>query len=385
MNILSALVDIGPNWDLKSYLIYVIIGIIYAILFRQALYFRCIGLLAEHRLLLVAATCWIFIFLGFRSVDVGSDTRTYISWFQSATSLNINWFRALTLQSSIEPVYQIFQFMLRQLGDDALIFTCGEAAFISISLAVFFNRFLSSTEMTLPLVLVSVYFEFSAAIARSAVGMCFILIGFVLSSKGRHLSAIIMSILGMYTHNTLAIFLPMFVMLSACDKLTLMNSKRLIILVALLAVFVNFISTIIYNNIVLQTRYSYYEKFGTSISLLSSWNILLLTIVFASMLSRMKDGLKTFDYSHRIVMLAFIFEIITLPFVLVSGFWRLALYFLPIRCVVWGLVIRDIFSIYTNHHARFFIEYSLFIAFQFYVLFYLSRESYFMGFNYSFL
>lgn len=385
MNILSALVDIGPHWDLPSYFIYVLIGVVYAYLFRQAVFSRNIGLSVEHRLFLVAATCWLFFFIGFRSADVGSDTRTYISWFQNATVLNIDWLSALTFKSSIEPVYYAFQFLLRQLGDSQIIFTCGEAALISVSLTVFFNRFLSSTEMTLPLVLVSVYFEFSAAIARSAVGMCFILIGLVLSSKGKHLPAIIMSILGMYTHNTLAIFFPMFVMLPICTKFTLMNPRQLVVMVVVLTVIVNCISTIVYEKIILQTRYSYYENSGTSISLLSSWNILLLVFHFVAMLSKMKDGVRTLDYSSRIVILAFIFEIITLPFVFVSGFWRLALYFLPIRCVVWGVVIRDKLFRCKNHHIRFLIVYSFFLAFQFYVLFYLSRESYFAGFSYSFL
>lgn len=380
LNILSALIDIGPHWDLTTYLLYVFIGIVYGILFRESVQLKRRGY-NEYRLVLFAAAGWLFLFLGFRSITVGADTDTYVTWFQNATTLDIDWMKALTFQSSVEPVYQIFQFLLRQLGENPLIFTCGEALVISTSLTYFFNHYISSTEMTLPLVLVSVYFEFAASIARSAIGMCLVLVGFVLLAKNRHVLAVAAAIIASYTHNTLAIFLPLFVAIPLFAKLRVYRRGTLFVVSIIAIILVNYISYYMYNTLILQTRYSYYADSGTSISLLSSWNIVLLGIVLGVQLFR--NRLLEISNVDKIMLFAFIYEIITLPFVFISGFWRMSLYLMPIRIVVWGVMIRETCKTINDGRRVFLIQYFMLLMLQFYILFYLSRESYYSGFIYS--
>lgn len=380
LSIFSALIDIGPHWDLATYLLYVFIGIVYGILFRESVQLKRRGN-KEHRLALLAAAGWLFIFLGFRSITVGADTDTYVTWFQNATTLDIDWMKALTFQSSVEPIYQIFQFLLRQLGDNPLIFTCGEALVISISLTYFFSTFITSTEMTLPLVLVSVYFEFAASIARSAIGMCLVLVGFVMLAKNRHVLAVGAAIIATYTHNTLAIFLPLFIAIPLFAKSHVYRRGTLFVVGTIAIILVNFISYYVYNTLINQTRYSYYADSGTSITLLSSWNIVLLGIVLGVQLFR--NRLSEISNVDKIMVFAFIYEIITLPFVFISGFWRMSLYLVPIRTVVWGVMLRETCKAINDGRCVFLIKYFMSIMLQLYILFYLSRESYYAGFIYS--
>lgn len=368
-------------WDVSSFALYVAIGGVYALLVNAGVQSKKGGGLASAPFAF-AAFLWFFFFLAFRDVTVGSDTSAYVDMFMSSKGISIDWANALWFQTYVEPLYLLLESAVRSLSDNYTVFFAVKAVITSGSLTYFFITFNDEGQSCLPVMLMAIYFEFTAAIARSALGMSLLLLALCLEKKNRRVLAVIFAVGACYFHNTLAVMLPLIVILSLKWDTLRFTRRQLIVRVCLVIVLVNVIAYLL-TGVVKDSKYGYYYG-STTITVLSLWNVFALAAILAI---NWKGISKTCSDKpgDRIILLAFIYELACVPLVMVFGLWRMTTYFLPVRCVVWGIILRE----WRQH--PFFGKWYIFIAFVMMLgflaacYFYLGRESLYAGFAYSFV
>lgn len=381
MDFLSQIFETGTYWDAASFALYVAIGGVYALLINASVQPKGRGGLASAPFAF-GAFLWFFFFLTFRDVTVGSDTSAYVHMFMNSKNVNIDWVDALWFKTHIEPLYLLLESAVRALTDNYTIFFAVKAVIISSSLTYFFVTFNDERQSCLPIMLIAIYFEFTAAIARSALGMSLLLLALCLERKNRRVLAVVLAVGACYFHNTLAVMFPLIVVLSFKWDTLRFTKRQLIVRVCFAIVLVNMIAGLL-TGVVKESKYGYYYGL-TTITILSLWNVFALAVILAINWKGISKncGDKPGD---RIMLLAFIYELACVPLVMAFGFWRMTTYFLPVRCVVWGIVLRE----WRQHPFfgkwYFFIAFVMTLGFFAACYFYLGRESLYAGFSYSFV
>lgn len=383
MVILSQIFETGAYWDTYSFILYVSIGIVYALLVNASVKpLQMNKSPAPNPLFALLAFLWFSFFLAFRDASVGSDSYAYVNMFLMSTNVDIDWQNALVFKTYTEPLYLLLESAVRSFTDSYTVFFTVKASIISGSLTYFFLTFFDRRQSCLPIMLAAIYFEFAAAIARSALGMSLFLIALCLVKKEKKVTPIMFAALACYFHNSLVVMMPLFVVLSVRHFALRLTKRQLCAAILLLAVLIN-VSIAPLSGIVQESKYGIYYG-STTITLFSVWNVLILAFALIANWRKVSKACDE-NSSDTVAVLAFLYEVICLPLVIGFGLWRMTTYFLPIRCVVWGIILREWREHSLSSSEYVVVALFMFLAFLAACLFYLGRESAYFGFVYSFV
>lgn len=376
MNIINSIFEFGSHWSTQSYLVYLLIGIVYAACLYFAKQVNNLNKKCSTNFMHVIAILWLTFFIGFRDTSVGADTKAYVNMFLQATSLDIDWAAAVTFRTQIEPFYQFFEYVIRHFTDNITVFFLIYALIVSTSLTLFFKEFGRGEVSVVPIIAISNYIVFSMSIMRSSLAMCLVMAALIAARKKKRVLPVVLSVLAVYTHNTMIVFLPLFVLLSVFKKINNFSAKPLIALTIIGIAAINISGNYILG-IIADTKYSIYEGVNT-INIMSIWNVILLTVF---LMFSIKNIIKIKEC--QIILVAFFYELALSPLLMATGFWRLTDYLIPVRLIIWGILLQNISNNLQSESAKVLLKMIAMVGFILDTLFYLGRSSLYNGFEYS--
>ena len=214
------------------------------------------------------------------------------------------------------------------------------------------------------------------SIMRSSLAMCLVMAALIAARKKKRVLPVVLSVLAVYTHNTMIVFLPLFVLLSVFKKINNFSAKPLIALTIIGIAAINISGNYILG-IIADTKYSIYEGVNT-INIMSIWNVILLTVF---LMFSIKNIIKIKEC--QIILVAFFYELALSPLLMATGFWRLTDYLIPVRLIIWGILLQNISNNLQSESAKVLLKMIAMVGFILDTLFYLGRSSLYNGFEYS--
>lgn len=341
---IEQLIEPGIYWDAKSYLFYLSIGVIFALLARCSVLSKAKSNGSfKINIFDIGMFLLIFCVIAFRSEYVGVDTQSYIRMFNGASLESFDIIQGLTFNASIEPLYVLYECVLKFISDDYRILFFADAAIVAGSLVIYVGSFFDDQSSCIPLILVSNYLLFSLALTRSAIASSFVLIALVFAKNNRCILSIVFSVIACYIHYTFVIILPFFIFIKILEVVYNKGKRSQIIFFCLLTLICTVCITTFFGQIVANTKYFYKET--NSISITSYWYIFLLLFAIAIFHNHVYEKIsKAIDTRYAIPLIFILYEIAILPGLMYTGVYRTERYFMIGRISVWANLVKAIQS-----------------------------------------
>lgn len=373
---LSRLLEQGQYWDTCSYLFYLAVGILFSVLIRSSINLKTRrGSITAVNAFEIGAFLLVFAVLAFRSENVGVDTASYFNMYHEASFGSIDLLRGLTFNATTEPLYVVLESVVKIFSDDFRVFLIFEAAVISACLIVFVRHFFDERTSCIPLILVTNYILFAMMLTRSALATSIIMIALVLSDNKRNGVSLILAVSACYIHYSMAIMLPFFILRPFVNRVLTREKFVQFVLVVIAAVVFSILVLIFSDRILASTKYFYKET--SAISIVSYWYIVL--IALAIIVLHKKSNFWSGTYGS--VVLFVMYEVITLPGLMLAGVYRTERYFMLARMAVWGKLPQLIQS----GHVAVLFKLALLVGCIFYTYVYACNTSEYVGFAFSWM
>ena len=280
----------------------------------------------------------------------GSDMYYYIQRFQSSTSFSFRDLRFFLSRDN--PLFYYLMYVIRFFTDNEKIFFFIVYFIIVLAQYYFFREVYDSKESFAPFFFLMYYFLRSFSIMKFMLGVSILGIAFVKCSKGKKISAIIISLIASLIHSSLIFGTFMLVVYVLFEKMA-EHRKWLVAMVILFYLFLFFFRQYLYI-FFSNTEFNTYVNFETS--LMSHFTTILcgcLTLICYKNLTRI--GVNQF------LLFAVIFDLACIPIQNAIGFFRLHyIFFLP-RLYMWGKLI-DVFKMKIRPRQVEFLSSVAFIA-----------------------
>lgn len=373
---LSRLFEQGQYWDTFSYLFYLAVGILFSALIHCSINFRMRkGISSGINIFEIAAFLLVFSVLAFRSEDVGVDTRSYSEMFSAASFESIDLIEGLSFNSTIEPLFVCFESLVKLFSEDFRALLVAEAAVISSCLMVFVRHFFDEKTSCIPLVLVSNYILFAMALTRSALATSIIMIALVQSDIKKNRLSVVFAILACYIHYSMIVILPFFILRPFVNRILAREKFVQFAFVGIAAALFTILIFLFSDRILASTKYFYKET--NEISVVSYWYVALIALAIIALHKR-SDWRND---AYGTVLLFVMYEIITLPGLMLAGVYRVERYYMLARMAVWG----KLPNLIRSGHAVLLFKLALLAGCIFYTYVYSCNTSEYVGFAFAWM
>lgn len=336
-----------PHFDSFTLVLYVIIGILSAVLIKSANTHKSINLpfyrsgeCIFYTLLIVVFVCFAL----FREVGVGiggGDAIRYIEFFESS----------LSEEGKFEEQEQIFLFynrFIRTISDNYKVFWLFSYTFIAFAYVYFIKNFIPGTLSYIPFLLLVFPYLKSFSSIRSSLAIALLLVGIVfLLHKKRELLGSIIICATFFIHRMSVIyvlFLPFyFVFRKLICKL---NKKQLSLFVVLLMVIGYAVSLVLQKyvlayQLVYSSTDAYYLTQSIGTSIWTRWPMMFQYILlFAAYLLLFQQKRTADSEKIEAVKILCVFDLVLMPASIVLGMWRANEYLYAARLIMWGVLIE---------------------------------------------
>jgi len=324
----------GPWWDWKTFIFYTLISISTIVLLKKGeqkpKYLFYFGNLkySPGNIYYVIAFIILVLFSILRSVEVGTDTITYVNSFRNATDFSFNW-ETMFLLKQKEPLYSLYIFLLRKVSNNYLIYFLVTYSIITYAVIRFVKSCFNKKSHYTVLILFILLFVYHFSAIRSGLSGAFILLSFCYLKDNKILKALLFTVVATLFHYT-AVINILFIFVYKLFSSNILKSRYTIALaIVTILISSNYVISFLQSSL-LGTKYSYYISYqGTLVG--NAFIILLAILVWIYF----KD-LKKQMGSNDVFLYSTLYIASLVPIIVATGAYRVPdIYFWP-RLVVWS-------------------------------------------------
>jgi len=333
-------------WDWMSFVLYILIAfaIVFFTYFAENKGRKCINKECK-RYNAFGSICYVLLFIVltffsvFRDVGVrsygGADAGTYIEFFQNSNSVYFNLLDFVSLRQT-EPLFFLFAYVIRRITDNYIIFFLFYYVIIYYAYIKFISKQFDRKMNIMPLFYMILVYLNSFNTMRTAMAMAMVLLAYNALTDRKEKKVILLLIVAAGFHYTSLIVLIFYIFYKIVSSKLLNKRKWAILFVFICYIFFFFCSSII-SNIISSTKYKIYlDQQNTFIGQLVIIIVGLLSIInFNELKRRMKEC--------SFILWAVIFNFMMIPLTMYFGFFRLNIYFIFPRLLLWTYII-DIYK-----------------------------------------
>jgi len=363
----------APYWDIKSLVVYLLMGLVGAgcIWWAHSRYNRSIRI---YRYKVRAPYILLFfvweIMATFRLVALhigGADSLEYIKFFETRNSGEFHFY-----QDTTEPLFQLITKLIRFVTSDYHVYFFVLYAFMIIVYMVFFENFYVYRMSIIPQILLFFHFLRGLSSLRTNLATSFLLLSIVLYKKDKKWMALIVSGASVFIHRSLLIYsvFIVFIYLYSKKQFPLWKMFAFIIVSAFVGRIGQYL--VLSGSIpFLQGKFLWYASRSVGNSFFDNfWKIAFSQMLLGGVLFILNEWLLK-DISTRddeetnrlkILRTACIFDIIMIPVCYILNIWRGYEFFYVIRLMMWGECIYVIKKHVKNKSVISVVMFILFIS-----------------------
>lgn len=283
-------------------LLFLLIPLIY-VLIKQLKISSYIKINSEELFLLIIFVL-LFIISGIRGMDVGTDTKTYMTMFYEIGTNNIHSF------TSIEPFFYLINLIFYFICSNPHTIIIVMSLITIASFIFYVYKFSTNYLLSIILFLGLGYFFLSFNISRQFLGLSIMLIALYNYQNNNTKLFILFMILAILTHYSMLVWLP-FIIFSKIN----FNKKRLLLLIIILPICIPLFLFLL-DKIIIYTHYSVYLNEHTSRSL--SYYLFLVFKIFCLCLFFYKSDNGFINKKNKVIiytlLMNIVIDILTLNF-----------------------------------------------------------------------
>lgn len=385
-----AILEFGEYWDTPTF--FLLLGISVMVVFfcnaglrqKQRL---SLELFPYHKvtlppLMLVLAGGILFFFYGFRSINVGADTETYVQWFLDLVRFVPEPLENYLLLRVTEPLYTVFTFLCRQLTDNYTVYFCIIGVFLAYSIIRFINDFYGeSSDVSSMLFLLGFVasFRYCWSALRFALSMGWVLLSLCALSKRKYAKAILLTVVSFFFHYTSIVnlvFIFYMIVLEWYEKKRIKPAWMFLVTAAGIAATVVAVSVLA--SLLSDSKYQSYLGIGGNI--LGYWALILSVVVSVAVLVVIRPT----ETPAKITAILCVFNFVLMIAALLSGAYRLTYYYAIARLHIWDYAFTQLKKRVPAHHHPFY-KIAAVLGVVFFLLFNLGRNSSSTNFAYEFV
>ena len=385
-----ALFEFGEYWDTPTFLLLLAIAVVVAFLCRAGVKQKsplAIEVVPDCRVVLPRTGLFfaglvLAFFYGFRSINVGADTETYVQWFLDSVRFVPEPLQNYLLLRVTEPLYTVFTFLCRQLTENYTVYFCIIGVFLAYSIVRFVSDFYgkdSDVSGVLFLLAFVSSFRYCLSALRFAISMGWVLLSLCALAKRKYGKAVLLTIVSFFFHYTSIVnlvFIFYMLVLEWYEKKRIKPSWMFLITGAGIAATVMAVKVMA--ALLSDSKYQSYLDSGGNI--LGYWSLLLSVAVSVAVLIVIRPT----ETPAKITALVCIFNFVLMIAALLSGAYRLTSYYAIARLHIWDYALTQLKKRVPVHHHPFY-NIAAVLGVLFLLLFTLGRNSATMGFAYEFV
>lgn len=340
---LNSIFPITSNWSWLTFFLYLIVSFFTVKLCKQGLLFQEASLSDKKRANVNSAVCFIMAWLllvllaTLRDETVGTDTKNYIPYFLSKTSVEYRWEDFFSFRQR-EPGFQYYIYWVRSFTDNYTYLFFFTYSFIAFAYIHFIKNTWHSKNNTVFLYIFIYYYTSNMSGMRSAIGASFVLLSFLSLEKKMYFKSTFLTLLGVLFHYTMVFNL--YVILSHWLLSNKKIKEKRSLWIALIVFTITFSNFGIYylKGLFVGTKYDYYSVDIAETSLLGSMFFVVLGLLciyfYKEIISR--DSIANSNLIICMCLLA------AYPLLFVTGAYRIPNYYIMPRLFIWSVILEEI-------------------------------------------
>lgn len=341
---MGGLFPITEYWSWGTFLLYVIVAIIVCKCCRSGAIWRAresAGNTSVSKIRVCNSSVYYFmafailVLLGtIRTIDVGSDTRVYIGYFDNIGSFTFQLSKLFSF-NQMEPGFQLYLALIRSISSSYTFLFFVNSLLVAFAYIEYIKHFFDEQSDYTFLQIFIFYYVSNMSGMRAALATVFLLFSFIKLSQGKYIKAILLTILACCFHYTMIYNFYIIAASYIFKSEGLRKKKWLWYLSIIITLGLAFTSTYLLRGLFAGTKYSYYTENLGDQSLLGSLFYLLFGIC-AFGCYRYFIISEFVNEKIKNIYVASIAFLITYPVIFVTGAYRIPNYYILPRLTVWG-------------------------------------------------
>ena len=340
---LNSIFPITSNWSWLTFFLYLIVSFFTVKLCKQGLLFQETSLSEKKSVNINSAVCFIMAWLllvmlaTLRDETVGTDTKNYIPYFLTKTSVDYRWEDFFSFRQR-EPGFQYYIYFIRTFTDNYTYLFFVTYSFIAFAYIYFIKNTCHHKNNTVFLYIFIFYYTSNMSGMRSAIGAAFILLSFLSLEKKSYFKSAFLTAIGVLFHYTM--IFNFYVILShwLLNNTKIREKRSLwITLIVFTIAFSNF-GIYYLKGLFAGTKYDYYSVDGADTSLLGSMFFVILGVLciyfYKEIISR--DSITNSNLIICMCLLA------SYPLLFVTGAYRIPNYYIMPRLYIWSVILEEL-------------------------------------------
>lgn len=277
----------------------------------------------------------ILVILGtIRSIDVGSDTRVYIGYFDNVGSFTFQLSKLFSF-NQMEPGFQLYLSLIRSISSNYTFLFFINSLLVAFAYIEYIKYFFDEESDYTFLQIFIFYYVSNMSGMRAALATVFLLFSFIKLSQGKYMKAILLTLFACCFHYTM-IYNFYIIAASYVFKSEGLRKKKWLWYFSLTIILgLALTSTSLLRGLFAGTKYSYYTENLEDQSLLGSLFFLLFGICAFGCYRLFIDSEFVKEKIKNIYVASIAF-IITYPVIFVTGAYRIPNYYILPRLTIWG-------------------------------------------------
>lgn len=282
---------------------------------------------------------WLILVLlaGLRTKEVGPDTYTYVSIFESVKTYND--VIAYLEFGRWEPGYVFLLFIIRQFTSNYTVFLLIVYSIVAYGYIRFIKEFYKADSDFVFLQVFIFYYVNNMSAMRSAIACAFFFLSLISLCKNKYLKAVVLALCATAFHYTMIYSLYVIFALKILNS-TKLKEKRAVWIICLLIITLatNFGLSII-QSLMVGTRYDYYTRSAAEErSLLGSIFVIAYAFLCIKYLKVLrKRELKDYPDLNNVLLVTLLF-MMTYPVIYFLGAYRITYYYALPRITIWSRI-----------------------------------------------
>ena len=280
-----------------------------------------------------------------RSSMVGPDTWKYVEDFLSVDSHELKEFdwSQLLLFHQTEPIYLLFNIIVRSFTDDYHIYFLCLYSLVAASYILFIRHFIQKDLNISFLKLFIVFYVGNMSGMRSALATAPLLLSFISLDRGNYKRSFLYSLFAIFCHYTMLynIFIVLGVFL--VKNVRHLQKINWVILAFLGTLTLSLSETSSLLGVFADTKYSFYTETASEMTFIGSMPYVILGFFLCSFFNVFNNS-----QNFQVLMYICLFFLITYPFIYVTAAYRISYYYAMPRLIIWCAI----FSYLGNRYAR---------------------------------